>query len=225
MRQHFKHLSKGILTALTAALCALGAQAAEPQHSDLYGPEYQQAYHQYLAAVEGDTSATRKALDSFSQLHEDNPDEPVALLLKGASQALRGRDAWLPWNKMSHTEDGLENMERAQQLLTAAHDDLWFAGLPVSLQVPAFAGITYVQVPSMFGRFEQGLDLLTSAVTHPQRDNAWPEAMAPIYRYTIEAALEVDAQALARDTMAQLQALGLDDDHTEHARALLAGEE
>lgn len=220
----FRKTTRSVLVLLATLVVATGSQAAEPDHSERYGDDYRSAYEQYLAATDGDSGATRQALEQFTELHEANPDDPVALMLMGASQALRGRDAWLPWSKLSHTEDGLDNMERAQGLLDAEHEDLWFEGLPVSLMVPAMTGITYVEVPSMFSRFEQGLQFLESAMDHPQRDEAWPAAMTSIYRYTVKAALEVDDHVLAEEAMRALEALDTEDEHTRRARELMAEE-
>ena len=219
-----KKLTRSTGLTLAAAFVSAGVLAAGPQHSEHYGDDYRAAYQQYLNATEGGRSDSSRALERFTELHEANPQDPVALMLMGGSQTLRGRDAWMPWNKLSHTEDGLDNMERAQNLLQTEHDDLWFEGLPVSIMVPAITGITYVQVPSMFSRFEQGLQLLESVMAHPRRKQAQPEAMTSIYRYTVEAALEVDDRALAEEAMGALEQLAIDDVHTQQARRLMEEE-
>lgn len=220
----FRNITRSVLVLLATLVVATAGQAAEPRHSERYGDDYRSAYQQYLAATDGDSSATRQALERFTELHEAHPDDPVALMLMGSSQALRGRDAWMPWSKLSHTEDGLDNMEQAQSLLNSEYEDLWFEGLPVSLMVPAMTGITYVEVPSMFSRFEQGLQLLESAMDHPRRDDAWPAAMTSIYRYTVQAALEVGDQALAEEAIGALEALDTEDEYTQRARELMAEE-
>lgn len=201
-----KHLMPYLmLIAITFPLCA---HASEPKHSSTYSDTYRHAYQLYLAATAGDTRATRSAFEAFNRLHGESPEEPIALVLLGASQTLQGRDARMIWSRLSYTEEGLENMERALKLVTPNHDDLWFEGLPVSLLVNAVAGIVYVGVPSRFGRFEPGLQLLSTALNHPQREQADAKAMAPVYRFTLDAAMQVDDQALARQALLQLEALG-----------------
>lgn len=207
-----------VLPAL-AVLLLLTQGSAHGQTTDqVYGDDYLHAFEDYLTATDGDSSATRDALAAFTDLHEQHPDDPVAMVLKGSSQTLRGRDAWMPWNQLSHTEDGLDTMAQALNLLTDGHHDIWFADMPVSLMVPLYAGINYVQVPDMFSRFEQGYDLLQQASDHPGLADTPPEARAALYFYLAQAARAVDDHPIAEQALTDLFALEVDDEFTRQAR-------
>lgn len=179
---------------------------------------YTAAYTQYQAATEGNKRATRQAVELFTALHEDYPNDPVAMVLLGSSQAMQGRDAFLPWNKLNHTETGLDTMERAQRLITADHSTHTFAKLPVSVMVPLFAAITYVEVPDFFGRFEQGYDMLQQVSRHPDLAQVHPEGRTVIHYYTALAAQQVEDRSTQQQALEALYALNLNDEFTQLAR-------
>ncbi|MEX1058587.1 MAG: hypothetical protein WED11_12705 [Natronospirillum sp.] len=202
---------------LGLALLSSQTQAAQPT----YGPAWDEAYAFYLDATDGDRRATRESLERFTALQQQYPDDPIALTLMASSQTLRGRDVWLPWNKLSHTEDGLDNLMHAQRLLNASHDTELFLNTPVSLFVPMIAGINFVEVPAMFGRFEQGYELLLKASAHPGLAEAPEEVQAQVHFYTARSARAVDEHDRAEQALAHLFAVSLDHELSDQARAQL----
>lgn len=203
-----------LLWALLGALLVSTIQAQSYSEDS----RYIAAYAQYQAASDGDKRATRQAVEQFSTLHQAYPNDPVAMVLLGSSQAMQGRDALLPWNKLNYTETGLDTMERAQRLLSSSHSTLTFADLPVSIMVPLFAGITYIEVPDFFGRFEQGYDMLQQVSRHPDLAQVPPEGRTVIHYYTALAAQKVADRTVQQQAVEALYALNIDDDFTRLAR-------
>ncbi|GGX54326.1 hypothetical protein [Saccharospirillum salsuginis] len=187
-----------------------------------YGPEVEEAYRYYLAGTEGDKKATGNAVSMLETLRDEHPEDPLILTLLGGSQTLQGRDAWMPWNKMSLTEDGLAAMGKAQRLLRPEHDEWRFDSLPVSLQVKSLAGITFTQVPDFFGRFEQGYALLLESSQSPLLDEVAPEVHSYIHYYAALAAKQAEEKDRQIQLLQRLAALPVDDDFTTAARDALA---
>ncbi len=209
------------LITLTTLLLSLWIPVGHAEPAP-YGADLENAYQLYLAGTEGDKKATDKAVDLLERLRNEHPDDPLILTLLGGSQTLQGRDAWMPWNKMSLTEDGLAAMGKAQRLLRPEHDEWVFGGLPVSLQVKSLAGITFTQVPGFFGRFEQGYELLLEASWSPLLDEVPPEARSHILYYTALAAKQAEEKDQQVQLLKRLADLPVDDGYTAAARDALA---
>jgi len=189
------------LLLLILPLGASGKQVAD---------EYRSAYESYQAAVVEEDSAGRVAA-TWKDLHQSQPDDPLALLLLGASQVLQGRDAWMPWNKLRYTEEGMEQMSAALKLLSTEDEQRYLDGLPVSVLLPALAGITFIEVPDFFGRFEQGYQLLQTASGSSLLKDIPAENQAFIHQYLYQAASEVDESSVKEIALQRLQALDIEE--------------
>lgn len=155
------------LTVYLSLLWCLTGSMSALANAPVFGQDYQQAYQDYLQGVNEDEGAAKRALAEFTELVSRYPQDPLAQVYQGASNTLKGRDAWLPWNKLKPTELGLEQMQEAVTLLRPEHDGQRFQGLPVSLQVKGNTGIVFTQVPDFFNRFDQGMALLKQVVMSP----------------------------------------------------------
>jgi len=184
--------------------------------------ELDQAYQQYLAGADGEKGSVDAAVETFTTLHDERPDDPLVMVLLGGSQTLQGRDAWMPWNKMSFTEEGLAAMGKAQQLLEPKHDEQLFDGLPGSLQVKALAGITFTQVPDFFGRFEQGYQLLLEVSQSELLDDIPAASHSHIHFFAASAAQKADEKERQTMLLERLAALPVDNEYTAAARDALA---
>lgn len=183
-------LLPGLLMSL--GLLMFGALAtADDRYSD-----YERYWVTYQASVDGDYSAKRLVGELQSDWQQ-YPQDPLLLLLLGSSRTLQGRDAWMPWNKLRFTEQGLEEIEQALTLLSHEHKSEFFAGLPIEVLVPALAGITFTEVPSFFGRFEQGYVLLQQASEDAIDSPARHEDQAFIHQALLQAARQVEDAAIA----------------------------
>jgi len=130
--------------------------------------DYHQAWAWFDQALDDKDGALEKSITQFSQLHNDNPDHPVYRAYLGACKTLQGRDAWMPWNKMRHTEQGLDQIDKALDSLNPKHDSIKIQGVPLYLETMLVAANTFIQVPdSIFHRHAKGIRLLGKIKIHP----------------------------------------------------------
>lgn len=186
-----------------------------------YDERYETAYQLYMEGAQGDKKSTQEALSQFEALVDENTGDPLALVFLGGTRTLLGRDAWMPWNKLSHTEDGLAEMNKALKLLRPEHDEWHFDDLPISIQVKSTAGITYTQVPDFFGYFEQGYQLLLEISRSPQLAEIPAEHHSYIHYYAAQAAERAEEPERQRQLLRRLAELPVEDEFTLKARNAL----
>lgn len=158
----FPRRALAALSALSLSLIALSSHAALPE------PALQSAITEFNAAVQGRKEAVDSSLQQFEALLKSEPGHPLALAYAGATTTLKARDAWMPWKKMSHAEDGLAMIDKALSLLDAGHDKALYQGTPLSLQTRFVAATTFLSLPDMFKRSTRGKQLLDDIVSAPQ---------------------------------------------------------
>ena len=173
---------------LTQLLLALSLAISIPVHAEVAQQVLDDAYENYLTAVDGGKKASKETAKLFEQLNKDYPGEPGILVLYGGSQTLQGRDAWAPWKKLKFTENGLDRMEKAVALLETSHREQVLGDLPLDLQVKTLTGITYVSVPDFFNRFDQGRQLLGEVVNDQRLADMPDQAYQYILLYAGQAA-------------------------------------
>jgi hypothetical protein len=154
----------------------------------------------------GDAAAGARASELFQKLSESNPENPLYLAYWGSSWTLRGRNAWAPWNKMKLTEGGLDKIDRALAMLSPAHDQAMMRGVPVSVETRLVAASTFLALPSLFHRFEDGKAVVAAALVSP----AFERSPAPV-----RAQLKNQASLVARKEKR-------DADEAESLRSVLA---
>lgn len=207
--------------AVALSLCALSfgvqATAGEELHSALL-PDY-------IAASDGDRDAFDRAFEGYEQWVKKSPESPTAQVYYGGVLALKGRDAWMPWNKMKHTEKGLDIMAKAVDLIEkgpAASDE---RALAERVDVLSLAGINFTQVPDMFGRFEEGYDLLQGLVGSEDLLALPIEAVSHVYFFAGQAAEKNESNDQAIEyykTMLDRGATGANADKAKQSLAALA---
>ena len=138
------------------------------------------ALTQFQKAAKGDDSAIDDALAALTSLSAAHPGHPALKAYLGATVAMQGRAAWLPWRKMRHAEDGLAQIDKALSLLTPAHQSMLQRGVPVALETKFVAANTFLQLPSMFMRHERGQALLSEVMNSPQLSATPPEFKAAV---------------------------------------------
>lgn len=170
--------------AVALSLCALSlcvqATADGERHSALL-PDY-------IAASSGDRDAFERAFEGYDKWVKENPNSPTAQAYYGGVLALKGRDSWMPWNKMKHTEKGLDIMAKAVDLIEKAPAASDRSALAERVDVLSLAGINFTQVPDMFGRFEEGYGLLTELVDSKALSALPIQAVAHVYFFAGQAA-------------------------------------
>jgi hypothetical protein len=175
-------------TALIASLTLLALAAAPAALADVSG-DFAAAEAVFQKAAANDTGATPDAVRRFEQLAAaDSPQTPLFTAYLGAAQTLQGRDAWMPWTKMRATERGLNTLEKALRRLEPRHDRELARGTPVSIEVRLVAATTYIAVPSMFNRYDQGKQALRDAFASPAFAAAPAEVRARLHQQAALAA-------------------------------------
>ena len=94
--------------------------------------------------------------------------QPLAAACLGSALALQGKAAWMPWNKMKFTEQGLDQLDAALAMLKPEHGTVQVRGVPVTLQTRLVAAATFVAVPDgLFHRRADGRKLLAALRADP----------------------------------------------------------
>ncbi|PCI51134.1 MAG: hypothetical protein COB51_02505 [Moraxellaceae bacterium] len=169
------------------------ARPAKNQTENQYLP----LIEQYRLAVNGDSDARDLAFSGFESAALQNPLDPLTIAYLGGLHTLIGRDAWMPWTKLNHTERGLDTMAKAMMMLRPEHDQLLVDGLPVSTEIKSISAITFTLVPFFFNRFDQGYELLLEIIESEQLAEIPFSRKAYLYYYAGLAAEKEDQHARA----------------------------
>jgi len=191
-------LNTSILARLFGALLAtLSLPSTFSYAADKSANAHQPLIELYRLGVSGDEAARDRAHDGFQQAVKADSQDPVAMVYLGGTLALKGRDAWVPWTKMKHTERGLDLMSRSITLLQPEHDKILLNGMPLSIEVKSISAITFTAVPGLFNRFDEGYDLLRALVKSEILNDIPFPRKAYIYYYAGTAAEKGDHEQQA----------------------------
>lgn len=128
---------------------------------------FQGAQAEFTRALKGDSDAVEPAMELFRVLSESDPGNPLLTAYYGSAQTLRARDAWMPWNKMKYTEEGLDTIDGALRMLEPEHDVQRTRGVPVSVETRLVAARTFLALPKFLNRGEQGRNLVADTIASP----------------------------------------------------------
>lgn len=166
---------------------------------------------QYNQAAEGDSGKVEQVYEQLTQLVEANGTDGLSLVYLGSTKTLMGRDAWMPWNKMKHTEQGLATISKGLDLVAASQvpveDQAIRQGLPESLLAQAIASTTFTSLPDMFNHFERGYDLYIELLNKPEFLEQSYETTAWIYIYAIRAAMRAEDVQRAQEWLERMKRL------------------
>lgn len=142
----------------------------------------QTVYQSYMAAVDGDTSSTKKTFKALSELHDNEPDNVLINAMLGSTETLLARDAWVPWKKLKYAEIGLSRMDRSlKNADNGSLDNLIFEGLPTKLWINTTVGCTFIEMPEMFDRLETGYQLLVDSIQSAAGQKQDVKSLAAMY--------------------------------------------
>jgi hypothetical protein len=214
------HQGKGFKLATTfIAAFALGSNLVFANPSE-------RTLDQFNRAAEGDSGLVETVYSELSELIENQGATPLTLVYQGSTETLQGRDAFMPWNKMTFTERGLATIQKGLDLMAnqpiPVHEQQRLQGLPEYHLAIAMAAVTFTALPDMFNHFERGYDLYLTLLDDPSFNQQPFPATAWIYRYAIEAALRADDIAQAKAWLAEMERLGSQNLETQTAKALVA---
>lgn len=142
----------------------------------------------YQAGLHGDIKANANAIESMKALIEQDKNDPLVLSLLGSSETVKARFVEQPWNKMKFAEKGMSRLDKSLRLLKKDTE----ITPKTALIVTTTAGCTFVKVPKMFNRFEQGYGLLKGLISSKAFSYAPVRAQVATYLCAVEAATKAE---------------------------------
>ena len=119
-------------------------------------------------AARADEKRVDVAVAALRALPADPQRQPLQAAYLGSALAMQGKAAWMPWNKMKFTEQGLDQLDAALAMLKPEHGTVQVRGVPVTLQTRLVAAATFVAVPDgLFHRRADGRKLLAALRADP----------------------------------------------------------
>jgi hypothetical protein len=153
---------------LAATLLCRAAEDARSSPAAAAEAPFVRALELFDRARSGDASATEPAIAAFDELARNEPQQPVYAAYLGSALTLKGRDAWMPWNKMKYVEQGTDRIDGALAALKPEHDRRLLRGVPVSVETLFVAATTFVKIPdAIFHRRGDGKKILARLLGHP----------------------------------------------------------
>jgi hypothetical protein len=208
-------LAPGITAAETPPL----AQTPPPAQTQAADARFVSAVQIFQRASRGESGEVEPAIAAFEALLASDTRNPVYLAYFGAASSLRGREAWMPWNKLKYTEAGLDYIDRALAMLKPEHDRQLLRGAPASIETRLVAAATFLKLPeSIFHRRGAGKRLVADLLKHPAFAASPAPLRAAIYSLAAEAA-RGEQQEVAQ--LKQVLAVAPTGREAEQARARL----
>jgi tetratricopeptide (TPR) repeat protein len=196
--------------------------AAQPLYA-MNEQQFVQMIGQFQQAVEGNEQARDQVKHLLEQILAQDENDPLALVYYGSTLTLEGRDAWMPWNKMKLTEKGMDIMEKALKMSRGITETPVYLKRSIEMEVLMSCAITFTQVPKMFGRFEQGVDLLDEITNDPRYQQFNSEQKASYLYYRGMAAINMQHTKDARVYLQQSIDLNADPQINTRAAEALKG--
>ncbi|UPQ90339.1 hypothetical protein [Vibrio sinaloensis] len=204
-----------------ASLICLSALSAGP----LFAAPSEALIADYNLAAQGDADKVTQVYQQLTAQIEAQGTDALSLVYLGSTQTLMGRDAWMPWNKMKYTEQGLATISKGLDLLAsqpiALEKQARIQGLPESLLARSIAASTFTSLPDMFNHFERGYDLFLDLLHEPSFTQQPIEATSWVYLYAVKAALKAGDKAQGEAWVEHLQRLYPQHTVVAQAQALL----
>ncbi|WP_260258687.1 hypothetical protein [Vibrio intestinalis] len=180
----------------------------------------------YNLAAEGDETMVDTVYGQLNQLIDQQGAKPLTLVYLGSTQTMQGRDAFLPWNKMKFTEQGLATIAKGLGLIDTLPESIdqqqRVQGIPESYLAQAMAAATYTSLPDLFNHFDRGYDMFLTLLAQPQFEQQPFSATSWIYRYAIEAALRAQDLPQAKQWLTTMEKLDAQDKQTQAMQQLIS---
>lgn len=217
---------KELKTSKYLLLCAV--LATSMGSAPLYANPTPDILASYNQAANGDEDQVDAVYTQLNTLLAQQGAKPLTLVYLGSTQTLQGRDAFLPWNKMKFTEQGLATIAKGIGLLDTLPKDInqqaRIQGLPEAYLAQAMAAVTYTSLPNMFNHFERGYDLYLNLLNDPAFKQQPFAASAWVYQTGIEAALKAQDLPQAQAWLAQMETLDANNPQTQAAKRLITSQ-
>ena len=165
----------------------------------------------YQAGVQGDAAANARAINALSELQKQQPKDALTIGLLGSSETAGARYADQPWEKMQLSEKGLARLDKALILVKKQPTDA--ASAAVQMQINVTAGCTFISVPPMFNRFDQGYRLLETTVNSAGFSHSPARAQVKAYMCAAQAAVQQGDKQKAADYLQHIVTLAQQGPH------------
>lgn len=118
----------------------------------------------YRAGLRGNAGANSQAIKQLDKLVKQHPTDPLAAAYLGASETAHALYVDHPWKKIKFTESGLARLEKSLHMLNAAGAARTPGQAAVQVHVMTTVGCTFVAVPTMFHRLDEGYSVLQKLI-------------------------------------------------------------
>ncbi len=154
----------------------------------------------YQQGVRGDATANEQAIATLTTASAAAPEDLQLQAMLGAVETASAKHAMLPWNKMKAAEQGLSKLDKALRQL----DPQDRAQAAVTMQIHTIAGCTFINLPDLFNRFNEGYALLKNQIQSPAFAYAPAGAKQALYSCGAKAANKAGDEALAKTWQQQI---------------------
>ncbi len=165
-----------------------------------------QAREQQQLAINGDESATKKAFELFEQLQKKSPKSAMLLANLGSIETIKGRDAWMPWNKMAYVEAGLDKIDQALDMIESdSFKDSKITHVWQSIETRTVAANTFISLPSMFNRHESGKEELVLLLSSAKFKNSPKNIKNSAYSLAVTVSKKENRNDLVKDYQSMIE--------------------
>lgn len=165
MKSFVFHLLRVLLALMIFPFAGFAAQASAQTPADA---AFEAALAHFNRARQGDSDQIEAAIAAFRGLPGNPALQPLFSVYLGSAHTLKAKAAWLPWNKLKFTEQGLDHIDQALAALRPEHDRMLVQGTPASLMTRMVAAATFVALPDgIFHRRAAGKSLLAEMRRSP----------------------------------------------------------
>jgi hypothetical protein len=204
---------------------SLSSRAAPPEQA-LAAPASETSFARALDLIRqaraGEKSAVEPAIAAFDALVRGAPQQPVYAAHLGSAFALKGRDAWMPWNKVRYVEQGTDRIDAALAALKPEHERQLLRGVPVSVETRFVAASTFIKIPdAIFHRRAEGKRLLAGILGSSALSSATPGFGAAVHLAAADLARDEERRQDEARELGQALALAGSGTAAERARARL----
>ncbi|MFZ6874345.1 hypothetical protein ACO0LF_19985 [Undibacterium sp. Di27W] len=118
------------------------------------------------AEIDASRNANQQTASTFNNMLQQEPGNPLLMSYAGAATAKSSLDKFAKGEKTTALEDGTAMVEQALQL--ASTSQAMHGSVPVALEVRFVAASTYLAVPRIMNRHDQGEQLLKDVIDAQQ---------------------------------------------------------
>ncbi len=153
---------------LALLMFSVAGTATQAIAQTAFDAAFEAALTHFNRARLGEADQIDAAIAAFQAAPPNPALQPLYSAYLGSAYALKAKAAWMPWKKLSFSEQGLDHIDGALAALRPEHDRLPVQGTPASLMTRMVAASTFVALPDgIFHRRAAGKSLLAEMRRSP----------------------------------------------------------